>query len=83
MTTEEAEEEIIFHEIAQELISAISFNAGSISVAQEEKFEKIYELIKKSSYYNYDRSWKVWIYCSVYCSTSFPCVANSWKGLLY
>ncbi|MCK4592138.1 SIS domain-containing protein [Candidatus Parcubacteria bacterium] len=45
---EEAEEEIVFHEIAQELISAISFNAGSISVAQEEKFEKIYELIKKA-----------------------------------
>lgn len=46
--TKKETEEITFPEIAQELISAISFNASNISVAQEEKFEKIYELIKKA-----------------------------------
>lgn len=46
--TETKTEEITFSNIAQELISAISFNASSVSVTQEEEFEKVYELTKKA-----------------------------------
>ena len=50
MTKEETREpkEITYHEVAQELISAISFNASSISVAQEEEFREIHKLVKES-----------------------------------
>ena len=47
MTTIE-DEDTAFPKIAQELISAISFNASSISVAQEKEFRKIHKLVKES-----------------------------------
>ena len=46
--TETKTEKITFSNVAQELISAISFNASSVFVTQEEEFEKVYELTKKA-----------------------------------